>query len=78
MADQRERDRKKDIGNPPKKPRKDRAVTRADDDDDDDEDEEDLEVVMEKGKCKRATKSLYSQMLTMARYATTSQDRECP
>ena len=44
-------------------------------DDKDDDEEEDLEEVLEKGKCKWATKSLYRQLPTMVGYATTSQDR---
>ena len=58
--------------NPPKKVRKDPAVARVVDDDDD---EEDLEEVLEKGKHKQATPSLYKQLPTTGEYATTSQDR---
>ena len=43
--------------------------------DDDDDEEEDLEEVLEKGKCKRITKSLYAQLPTTSGYATTGQDR---
>ena len=74
MADQQEKNRKKGTGNVPKKPRKDLTVARADDDNNKEE-EEDLEVVMEKGKRKRATNSLYSQIPTTSGYATTGQDR---
>ena len=65
MADQRDRDRRKGTGNPPKKVRKDPAVARADDENKD-EDDEDLEVVMERGKCKRVTKSF---ILTNTNYS---------
>ena len=74
MAAQCDKNKKKDMENPPKKVRKDPAVAR-DQDDDDDDDEEDLEEVLEKGKRKWATKSLYKQLLTTGEYATTSQDR---
>ena len=74
MADQWDSDRRKGTGNPPKKARKDPAVARVDDKNED-EDDEDLEVVMERGKRKRVTKSIYSQALTMAGYTTTGQDR---
>ena len=59
MAAQCDKNKKKDTENPPKKVRKDPAVARVDDDDDD---EEDLEEVLEKGKCKRTTPSLYKQL----------------
>ena len=72
MAAQREKDKqKKGTEDPPKKARKDPAVAGVDDEDADDE-EEDLEEVLEKGKCKQTIKSLYKQLPTMARYATTS------
>ena len=78
MAAQRDKDKKKDTENPPKKARKDPAVPAVPAvarDDDDDDDEEDLEEVLEKGKCKQAMKSLYKQLLTMEGYTTMSQDR---
>ena len=49
IAAQHEKDKKKGMGNPPKKPRKDPAVAGVDDEE---EEEEDLEEVLEKGKHK--------------------------
>ena len=50
MAAQHDKDnKKKGMGDPPKKARKDPTVAGLDDDDDE---EEDLEEVLEKGKCK--------------------------
>ena len=72
MAAQREKDKKKGMGNPPKKPRKDPVMARVDDED---EEEDDLKEVLEKGKHKRTTKSLYTQLPTTSGYATTGQDR---
>ena len=75
MAAQCDKDKKKNTENPPKKVKKDPAVPVVAGDDDDDDDEEDLEEVLEKGKHKRATKSLYRELPTTEGYTTMSQDR---
>ena len=72
-AQQRNKDENKNTENPPKKAKKDPAVLAVAGDDDDDK--EDLEEVLEKGKHKWATKSLYRQIPTTEGYTTTSQDR---
>ena len=75
MAAQRDKDKKKNTENPQKKAKKDPAVPAVARDDDDDDDKEDLEELLEKGKHKRATKSLYRELPTTEGHTTTSQDR---
>ena len=69
MVAQHDKNKKKELENPPKKARKDPAVAT---DDDNDDDKEDLEEVLEKGKHKRATPLLYKQLPTMREYARDS------